>query len=111
MSKPTINLDQFQQFDLKIGTVKAAKRLENSNKLLILTVDFGSEERTILAGIGKVTADVETLVGTQMPFIVNLEPKELAGEMSHGMVLAASGPEGPVLLRPSTPVEPGTEIR
>ena len=106
-----ISFDQFQQVEIKIGTVTAAERLENSNKLLKLTVDFGTETRTILAGIGKTIDDPATLIGRQAPFVVNLEPKELAGAISEGMILAASADTGPVLLAPTTPVEPGTTVR
>lgn len=106
-----ITIDQFQRLDLQIGTIKAARRLEESKKLIVLTVDLGSEERTILAGIGKTVTDPQTLIDRQAVFLVNLEPKELAGVMSNGMLLAANSENGPVLLQPAIPVEPGIKIQ
>jgi len=106
-----ITIDQFQQLDIRIGTIMNAERLEDSKKLLKLTVDFGDETRTILAGIGKIVEDVDSLKGKQAPFLINLEPKELAGVTSQGMMLAASSDDVPVLLTPVTEVKPGTKIK
>ena len=106
-----ITIEDFQKLDIRIGTIIDAERLEESKKLVKLTVSFGDENRTILAGIGKVVEDVSTLKGKQSPFLFNLEPKELAGVTSEGMILAASNEESPVLLTPITEVKPGSKVR
>ncbi|MCR4277557.1 MAG: methionine--tRNA ligase subunit beta [Candidatus Berkelbacteria bacterium] len=106
----SISIEDFQQLDIRIGSITQAERLEDSKKLLKLTVDFGDETRTILAGIGKTVEDPATLVGTQAPFLTNLEPKELAGVISNGMMLCASNDDTPVILAPVTEVKPGSKI-
>jgi len=105
-----IIIEDFQKLDIRIGTITNAERLEDSKKLVKLTVGFGDESRTILAGIGKTIEDVETLKGKQAPFLVNLEPKELAGVMSEGMILCASSGDSPVMLAPVTEVKTGSKI-
>ncbi|OGD63098.1 hypothetical protein A3A71_03905 [Candidatus Berkelbacteria bacterium RIFCSPLOWO2_01_FULL_50_28] len=105
-----ITIEDFQKLDIRIGTIKSAERLEDSKRLLKLTVDFGDETRTILAGISKTVEDPETLVGKQSPFLFNLEPKELAGVTSEGMMLCASSDDAPVMLSPVTEVKPGSQI-
>jgi methionyl-tRNA synthetase len=105
-----ITYDQFKGTELKVGTVKAAERLAGSDKLLKLQVDFGTEERQIIAGIGK-TYEPENLVGLQLSFVTNLEPRPLLGEVSNGMILAAHDADGrPVILIPHSPVPPGSSI-
>ncbi len=96
---------------MRVGEIVAAERIEGSNKLLRLKVSLGEEgERQIIAGLGKKYA-LEELVGRQIVIVVNLEPKQMMGEESQGMLLAADGPEGPVFLTPEQPVPPGTNIR
>ncbi|MDP3992995.1 MAG: tRNA-binding protein [bacterium] len=105
-----ITIEDFQKLDIRIGTITQAEKLEDSKKLLKLTVDFGDETRTVLAGIGKTVEDPATLVGQQSPFLTNLEPKELAGVTSQGMMLCASNEDAPVILAPATEVKPGSKI-
>jgi methionine--tRNA ligase beta chain len=105
-----ITLKDFQQLEIKIGQITAAERLPKSEKLLKLTVDLGSESRQIIAGLGT-SYEPEQLIGQQVPILANLEPKSLMGEISNGMVLAASRDGQPVLLEPKNPVELGANIR
>lgn len=106
----SIPFTDFKKLELKIGAICAAERVEGSEKLLKLAVDFGGETRQIIAGIGKVYAP-ETLVGQQCAFVVNLEPRVLLGLESQGMLLAASDENGnPVLLRPEKELPPGSAI-
>lgn len=112
-----ISFDDFKKVELKIGKIISAERVEGSEKLLKLAVDLGEKSETdlpavrqVLAGIGKAYAP-EALVGTEVAVVANLEPKQLMGLESEGMLLAASGAEGPVLLRPERIVPPGSEIR
>ena len=107
----SVSIDQFQKLDIRIGTITNAENLENSKKLVKLTVNFGDQTRTILATIGKVVENIDTLKGQQAPFVVNLEPKVLAGLTSEGMILAATKDDQPVLLAPLSEVEPGSRVR
>jgi methionyl-tRNA synthetase len=109
--RPTIAIDQFAAVDLRVATVRAAERVPKSNKLLRLTLDAGeAAPRTVVAGIGKKYSP-EELVGRQVIVVANLAPATLMGVESNGMVLAADGGEGPVVLAPSAPVANGTRVR
>ena len=68
--------------------------------------------RQIISGIREYYPDYESLVGKQVLYIVNLEPREIKGHTSHGMLMAVDGREGhPVFLVPDEPVEPGSKVR
>jgi methionyl-tRNA synthetase len=103
----SISFDDFSKVELKIAKVLDASPIEKSEKLLKLQVDLGSEQRQIVAGLGK-TYSPEELVGKSIVVVTNLEPRSLMGEESNGMVLAAS--DLPVTLIPDRDVEPGTSI-
>lgn len=96
---------------MRIGSIVEAEKLENSNKLLKLLVDIGEEKRTILAGIAKTYPDSAQLVGKQALFLVNLEPREIAGIISQGMLLAVSIDDNPVIIAPSEPVTAGSKVK
>lgn len=106
-------IEDFQKLEIKIGKILSAERIEGSDKLLKLMFDVGEDEpRQILAGIAEYIEDPQTLVGKELPVILNLEPRKMRGEMSYGMMLAASrGDGGPVLLHPAEDVPPGTIVR
>jgi methionyl-tRNA synthetase len=106
-----IDIEQFFETELKVGTVKLAEPVPKSNKLLRLEVDLGEEEpRQLVAGIAKVYAP-EDLVGKQVVVVANLQPAKLMGVESRGMVLAASVDGEPVILHPDREVPPGTRVR
>lgn len=108
---PRIDIEQFFETQLKVGTVKVAERIPKSNKLLRLEVDLGEPElRQLVAGISKVYGP-EDLVDTQVVVVANLKPAKLMGVESRGMVLAASEGGEPVLVRPQRFVPPGTTVR
>ncbi|HRY62832.1 MAG TPA: methionine--tRNA ligase subunit beta [Candidatus Paceibacterota bacterium] len=108
--KPNISYDDFSKLDLRVGTIVAADDLENSNKLIKFMIDDGSEKRQIIAGIKK-QYKVEDLVGKQVVFVANLEPREIAGLVSNGMILAAHTLDNlPVVLFPERSVPDGSEI-
>lgn len=97
-----ITLDDFIKCDIRVGTVVAADRIPGS-KLLKLSVDFGEDPlkyRTILAGIGK-DFEPSALWGKQFAFVVNLPPREMKGEVSEGMILAAKDDTGLALFSPT----------
>lgn len=107
---PMINFEEFKKMEIRIGTIIEAQRVEGSEKLLRLKVDVGSEQRQILAGIGK-AYDPEALIGKQIPVVANLEPKTMMGFESQGMILAADGDGQPVLLHPDSQVPDGAQVR
>ena len=88
-----------------------AERVEKSKKLLKLSVDVGTEHRTLVAGIAE-AYEPEALVGKKVVIVFNLKPAKLMGIESNGMVLAAS-PEGgkPTVVSFDVPPEPGTRVR
>lgn len=105
-----ISLEDFQKVDLRVGKVLRAERIENSNKLIKLEVDLGNKKKTIVAGIGK-KYNPEEIVGQLIIVVVNLEPKEIKGIKSEGMLLAVDSQNGPVLVVPLEQVFPGEKVR
>lgn len=72
----------------------------------------GRDVRQIISGIREYYPDYESLIGKQVLYVVNLEPREIKGRTSHGMLMAVDGKEGqPVFLVPDEPVEPGSKVR
>lgn len=86
--KPTIDFDSFLKIDLRVGTIIEAKKMPKADKLMILTVDAGSEKRTIVSGIAA-HYNAEELLGKQVSFVANLAPRKLRGVESQGMILMA----------------------
>ena len=105
-----ITYDDFVKVELKIAKVLTAEPVEGSEKLLKLQVDLGSEQRQILSGIAK-WYKPEQLIGKNVVIVANLEPRMMMGLESNGMLLAANGESGPVILLPETEVPPGTGIK
>jgi methionyl-tRNA synthetase len=92
-----ISIDDFVKVELRVAQVKVAERVKNSDKLLRLEVDLGTEIRQIVAGIAEAYAP-ETLVGRKVVIVANLAPRKLRGLESNGMIVAASLEDGqPVL--------------
>ncbi len=88
MKKPLVEFADFLKLDPRAGEIKTAVKVENSNKLLELTVDLGEEYGvvTILSGIAKHFAP-ESLIGKKVPVMANLAPKQMAGKLSNGFIL------------------------
>ncbi len=107
----TITYDEFKKMDIRIGTIKQVEPIEGTDKLLKCQIDFGDPElRQIVSGIREYYPEYETLVGKQVLYIVNLEPREIRGNMSHGMLMAV-GNDKPIFLVPETPVDAGSKVR
>jgi methionyl-tRNA synthetase len=88
--KPTIPFDDFIKLDLRVATITAAEAHPNADKLLKIQLDDGTPDgRQVCAGI-KAWYDPDALVGKQVVIVANLEPRKIRGEMSQGMILAAS---------------------
>jgi len=104
-----INIEEFRRLELKVGTVRSAETHPNADRLLVLRVDLGSEERQIVAGIRRSYA-AEELVGRQVVIVANLEPATLRGIESQGMLLAASDGERVVILAPQKEVSAGSKV-
>ncbi|OGY26321.1 MAG: methionine--tRNA ligase subunit beta [Candidatus Woykebacteria bacterium RBG_16_44_10] len=105
----TISFEEFKKLDLRIGRILTAEPIENSEKLLKLTVDVGDEKRQIIAGIAGVYRPTE-LIGKNFVVLTNLEPKKLMGLESQGMILCAESDGVPVCLTPLKEVTPGSKV-
>lgn len=88
-SKDLIGIDDFAKVELRVAEVKECAAHPNADKLLVLQVDLGDEQRQIVSGIAKYYKP-EELVGKKVIVVTNLKPVKLRGEMSQGMILAAS---------------------
>jgi methionine--tRNA ligase beta chain len=104
-----IHIDEFRKIDLRIGVVRSAEAHPNADKLLVLKVDLGSEERQIVAGI-RAHYQPEVLVGKQVVIVANLETAVLRGIESQGMLLAALDGNGVVFLTPEKSVNAGAKV-
>ncbi len=110
MSKPQITIDEFSKIEVQIGIVVSAERVPETDKLLRLMVDFGEEAglRQIVSGIAKYVPEPETLVGRQLAFVTNLEPRTIKGLESNGMLFAVGSDETFAFVIPDRQVPPGT---
>jgi methionine--tRNA ligase beta chain len=106
-----ISIDDFMKIDLRVAKVLTAEKVPNSRKLVKMTIDVGTEQRTLVAGIAE-AYEPEQLVGRTIAMVFNLKPAKLMGIESNGMVLAAS-PEGgkPTLVSFDGDVPPGSRVR
>ncbi len=107
--KPVVTLAELEKLDVRVGTIQSVEDVPKSSKLLRLTVDLGDHRRTILAGMKGERANPQELVGVQALFVVNLEPRRMAGEVSEGMVFDLGYADGvnPALAVPDRPVPNG----
>ena len=104
-----ISIDDFRKIELKVATVKSAEPHPNADKLMVLQIDLGSEQRQICAGIRNHYAP-EDLVGKQIVVVANLETAKLRGLESQGMLLAASDEGCVIVLTPDKPVLAGAKV-
>ena len=84
--KPDVSIKEVEQLDIRAGTILKVSAVEDSRKLMKLTVDFGDHQRSILAGIRQEREDPAEIVGLQTLFILNLPARKMAGEVSEGML-------------------------
>jgi methionyl-tRNA synthetase len=106
-----VNINDFAKLDLRVATVLNASIVEGSDKLLQLTLDLGTEQRNVFSGI-RSAYDPAKLIGRQVVMIANLEPRKMRFGVSQGMVLCASGDDGPevFLLSPDAGAKPGMKV-
>ena len=107
-----ISIDQFKECEITAGEILSVEVIEQSEKLLKLSVDFGEERpRTVVSGIKKYFPDPQSLVGVKCAFATNLEPRPLMGIPSEAMLLAVSTDDIFSLLRVDPGVPAGTRVR
>jgi len=108
--KATITMDALNAIDIRVGTIREVKDVENSDHLVQMRVSFGDHERTIVAGMKKERANPKEIEGKQALFVVNLEPRKMRGAVSQGMLFDIGYADGvtPVLAMPEGPVPDGT---
>ena len=104
-----ISIDEFAKLDLRVADVVSAEDHPNADKLLVLEIDIGGERRTIVAGIKGHYAP-EDLVGKQVIVVANLEPCELRGVESQGMMLAVRDEDKVLYLTPESSVASGSKV-
>jgi tRNA-binding protein len=107
--KPVVQFPALEALDIRVGAIEQVEEVPRSHKLMRLTVNFGDHSRKILAGIRKERENPQEIVGKQALFVVNLEPRQIAGEISEGMLFDLGYADGvtPVLATPERPVPNG----
>lgn len=108
-----VTYEEFKKMDIRVGTIKEIEPVPETDKLLKCMIDFGEETyRQIVSGIREFYPEYEKLVGKQVLYIVNLEPRMIKGIESRGMLMAVDGTDGaPVFLIPEKEVNSGTRVR
>ncbi len=107
-----ITIDDFKKVEMRIGEIRSAEPVAGSEKLLRLVVNFGDEERQVVSGIAKHTADLQALVGKKFAFATNLEPRSLMGLESQAMILAVGGDgETPFAILEAPAAAPGARVK
>ena len=114
-----VTYEEFKKMDIRIGTIREIEPVPETDKLLRCQIDFNEKNeegepvlRQIISGIREFYPEYEKLIGKQVLYIVNLEPRKIKGFESNGMLMAVDGVDGaPVFLVPdgSTPV--GSKVR
>ncbi len=107
----TVPFSEFQKIEFKIGKIKNVEEVEGLDKLYQLQVDIGeTKPRTLLAGLKDFLQPYE-LLGKSIVVVANLEPREINGVVSEGMLLAAEENGCPILIVPEEDVKPGATVR
>lgn len=108
--KQTISIDDLEKIDIRVGTIELVEDIEESDKLVKLTVDFGDHKRQIIVGMKKERENPKEIEGKQALFVVNLKEREMMGHKSEGMLFNIGYADHitPVLAMPEKPVPNGT---
>lgn len=110
-AKANISYDDFLKMDIRIGTILEAEKVAKTKKLLKLKIDTGIDQRTVVSGIAEFFSP-EDIVGKQVSILVNLEPREIKGITSQGMILMAEDADGRLdFVNPTTAIKPGSTVR
>jgi tRNA-binding protein len=107
--KPTVAFSVLESLDIRLGTIQRVDDVPASKKLVKLTVSFGDHTRSILVGMKGERANPSEVVGRQALFVVNLEPRRMAGELSEGMLFDIGHADAlvPALAIPERPLPDG----
>lgn len=112
-----VTYEEFKKLDIRIGTIKEIEPVPETDKLLCCQVDFGEVDengekklRQIISGIHEYYTDFEKLIGKQVLYIINLEPRKIKGYESNGMLMAV-GDDKPIFLIPDEEVNSGSRVR
>ena len=109
--KESIEFDDFTKLDIRVATVLECDKVPKTDKLLRFLLDDGLGQRTILSGIAEYYPNPQELVGKQVCFIANLEPRKMRGILSEGMILSVEDADGSLsLIEPSALVKPGSTV-
>jgi putative transcription antitermination factor YqgF len=104
-----INYDDFKRVEMKVGKILSAEKIDGSDKLLKLSVDFAEEApRQIVSGIATYFPESSTLVGKKVAFVTNLEPRPLMGLLSNGMILAVKSEDKLAVMEVPDYIKEGT---
>lgn len=108
--KPLIELDVFNQVDIRVGTILSVADVPGADNLVALRASFGDHQRTIVAGLKKERSDPREIEGRQALFVLNLKPRKMRGVLSEGMLFDLGYADGvaPALAVPEKPVPDGT---
>jgi methionyl-tRNA synthetase len=110
-AKANINYETFATMDIRTGIILAAEKVAKTKKLLRLTIDTGIDERTVVSGIAEYF-EPEAIIGQKVSILVNLEPREIKGILSQGMILMAENSEGKLsFVSPAEDFHNGSVIR
>lgn len=108
-----INIEEFKKVELVVGKILSAEKVPDTDKLLKLSVDLGeAAPRQIVSGISLYFPDCSVLIGKKCMFVANLEPRQIRGLESQGMILAVSTEDGKFsLLEPQDEIPAGTHAK
>jgi methionyl-tRNA synthetase len=110
-AKPNVTFDQFASMDIRVGTILTAEKVAKTKKLVKLTIDTGIDQRTVVSGIAE-HFEPENIIGQQVSILVNLEPREIKGILSQGMILMAENAEGKLtFVAPGAGMHNGSVVR
>lgn len=105
-----ITIEEFMKLELIVAQVKEVREHPNADRLYVMKVDTGTQERQVVAGI-RLSYAPEELVGRRVVIVANLEPATIRGEESQGMILAASDENGISVLSPDRDVALGSKVK
>lgn len=105
-----ITIDDFRKLQLRVAKIVEVAEHPNAQKLYVVKVDLGTEQRQVVAGIKPYYADKAALVGKSVILVANLQPATIRGVESNGMILAASGAGDVSILTPIREVPPGSPV-
>ncbi len=107
-----INFKDFTKLDIRIGTIVSAEKVPDADRLLRMMVDLGEEtQRQIVSGIAEHFVEPKSLIGRQVPVLLNLETRTIRGVESQGMILYAVGENNLTTLEPSEKILNGTPVK